>query len=98
MIEVRLTRHRLSIKGHSGTAPRGQDLVCAAVSALAETLAGTMRKEQVTLGQGLAEFRFFRMTPEIRFVYRGLSLLQEAYPHAVSVKTDGDFWGESGEI
>jgi uncharacterized protein YsxB (DUF464 family) len=41
MIRVRV-RHappfRLEVKGHAGQAPAGQDLVCAAVSALMETL------------------------------------------------------------
>lgn len=96
MIKVRLTEGCLSIKGHSGTARYGQDLVCAAVSILAETLAGVLKGEEVTLGQGLAEFRFSQMTPEIRFVLRGLSLLQQAYPRAVSIKTEGDFWRDCG--
>ncbi|MFZ5949215.1 MAG: ribosomal-processing cysteine protease Prp [Candidatus Rifleibacteriota bacterium] len=31
---------RLVVKGHSGSAPKGQDIVCAAVSALVQTMAG----------------------------------------------------------
>jgi uncharacterized protein YsxB (DUF464 family) len=39
-VEVRRGRpFRLEVRGHAGQAPHGQDLVCAAASALAETLA-----------------------------------------------------------
>ena len=31
--------HRLTVDGHAGSAPKGEDLVCCAVSALAQTLA-----------------------------------------------------------
>ena len=38
MILVTLTRDRLSVTGHAGAAAKGQDVVCAAVSALAQAL------------------------------------------------------------
>lgn len=43
MIRGRLVRRdetiRLDVRGHSGQAPKGEDIVCAGVSALVETLA-----------------------------------------------------------
>ena len=41
MVEVAYDRKRLcvTVKGHAGTAPEGQDLVCAGVSALVNALA-----------------------------------------------------------
>lgn len=36
--------HRLTVRGHAGYAPAGQDLVCAAVSALTYTLAAAAEK------------------------------------------------------
>lgn len=38
MIRVRLVRDRLSITGHAHAGPRGEDVVCAAVSALGQAL------------------------------------------------------------
>lgn len=42
MIRVRLSRDgkafKLDVTGHAGSAPKGEDLVCAGVSALCETL------------------------------------------------------------
>ena len=41
MIQIFYDRsaHRVSVSGHAGTAPAGEDLVCAAVTALTLTLA-----------------------------------------------------------
>ncbi len=38
MIEVHITQNSLTVKGHAGYAERGKDIVCAAVSALAQGL------------------------------------------------------------
>ena len=45
MVEIRYNRprHRVTIQGHAGTAEIGHDLVCAAVSALALTLAANVK-------------------------------------------------------
>jgi uncharacterized protein YsxB (DUF464 family) len=37
LIEIKRTENCVSIKGHAGYAPHGQDIVCAAVSALVQT-------------------------------------------------------------
>ena len=38
MIQVRVREHKLTVSGHAGYAPKGQDIVCAAVSSLTLTL------------------------------------------------------------
>jgi len=38
MIHVAFTPQSVKVSGHGGTAPRGQDVVCAAVSALVQAL------------------------------------------------------------
>lgn len=38
MISVLITPNRIHVSGHANTAPRGSDIVCAAVSALTLTL------------------------------------------------------------
>lgn len=52
MIEIRTTMSasadggycRMSVTGHAGAAPKGADLVCAAVSALVQTFAGWVKE------------------------------------------------------
>jgi len=41
--------HRLTADGHAGFAPRGQDIVCAAVSALLFALIGDLQQRPHTL-------------------------------------------------
>ena len=38
MIDVLVTPHKIQVTGHANTAPYGSDIVCAAVSALTQTL------------------------------------------------------------
>ena len=38
MIEVRVRKNQIHVSGHAGHAPPGQDIICAAVSALVQTL------------------------------------------------------------
>lgn len=60
------THHRVTIKGHSESAPKGEDLICAAVTILARTLAtacvnaecdNRMRGVEVKLEPGDAEIK-----------------------------------------
>lgn len=59
MIEVRAGGKRLVVQGHAGYGPAGQDIVCAAASALvyalAETLAETGRLAGLDIRKGYAE-------------------------------------------
>lgn len=41
--------HRLSVKGHSGYAERGRDIVCAGVSTLTQALAATLSANRGSL-------------------------------------------------
>lgn len=52
MIEVRLRRDSLSLSGHAGYGPRGQSIVCAAVSAITLTMIEGLRE---IAGIGLTE-------------------------------------------
>jgi len=65
MIRSRLVRRdgaiRMEVRGHSGQAPKGQDLVCAGVSALVDTLALGLRRYDpygsIELGDGLFRYQ-----------------------------------------
>ena len=44
MIEVRVRQDSLSLSGHAGYGPRGQSIVCAAVSAITLTMIEGLRE------------------------------------------------------
>lgn len=83
MIRAEKAPGRLRIRGHAGYAPPGQDIVCAAVSILAETLASMLPPERIFLGEGRADFDC--REEEMEFVWRGLSLLAHRYPENISL-------------
>lgn len=44
MIEIKRNENSISIKGHAGYAPHGQDIVCAAVSTLVQTFLASVEE------------------------------------------------------
>ena len=95
----------VTIAGHAGSAPRGDDLVCAAVTALAQTLAanvgelaahGVLTDKRVYLTPGAAEIRCtprqeFRSVAVLVFdvVCTGLEKLAQAYPQYLRYEVQG---------
>ena len=107
MIQVTYYRryNRVTIEGHAGSGPKGHDLVCSAVSALALTLAGNVsymeaeeavRSVTINLNEGNAEIQ---CTPHMRYkdsvaqIYRsicvGFELLATKYPENISYSVRG---------
>lgn len=97
--------NRVTVKGHAGTAPAGQDLVCAAVSTLTYTLAenvaqlhrlGKVAEPEIRLENGDAEIS---CVPSVAFknivraffeaVCIGFALLEEKYPDVISYRVHG---------
>lgn len=92
--------NRVTVRGHAGTAPAGQDLVCAAVSTLTYTLAVNVKqlhrwkkvtKPKIRLENGDAEISCVpaeacrSMVKDVfEAVCIGFALLAEKYPDAVS--------------
>ena len=79
----------LQASGHAGFAPKGQDIVCAAVSCLMQTLAYSVDGGTVTQGQDdcniltvQAEQSFDNMA-KFELVTDGLMLLAQQYPENV---------------
>lgn len=107
MIEVTFYRqfNRVTVEGHAGSGPEGHDLVCAAVSALAATLAGNVehmeemgavRDMTIELREGLAEIQCTphrRYTHSVSLIYRaicvGFELLATKYPENISYNVRG---------
>ncbi len=93
-ITYHIGRHEIAAKGHAGYAPEGQDIVCAAVTALLTTLA------QFAAHAGDAEIRlepgdiYVRCRPRARYdrpvalvystVAGGLWAIARRYPEYVS--------------
>ena len=107
MIEVCYHRkyNRVTIQGHAGSGPEGHDLVCAAASALALTLAGNIaymeaqgavRAVTTKLEEGNAEIcctpvRKYKDSAEqiIRAVCVGFELLASKYPGNIRYEVRG---------
>lgn len=98
-------RQRLTARGHAGCAPKGQDPVCAAVSALVLTLAANVaelatgdkvRHPIVRLEEGDAWISCIpapKLQPVITMIFdtvcSGFELLQTLYPEHISFYTEG---------
>lgn len=108
MIKIRYAKHeteedlvvQLSAKGHAGHGEKGQDIVCAAVSTLMQTLAYNISADDaqamllpvpggveclVWTDHGEGE-----LEAKFDLVADGLQLIAEKYPECVSFETDGD--------
>ena len=106
---IRVTYHRLynrvTVEGHAGAGPEGHDLVCAAVSALALTLAGNVsymesqeavRNVITKLEEGAAEIQctpYRRYKDSVEQVFRsicvGFELLATKYHENISYEVRG---------
>ena len=107
MIHVTYHRqyNRVTVKGHAGSGPEGHDLVCAAVSALALTLAANVSYMEtqdavwnviVELAEGSAEIQctaYRRYKDSVEQIYRaicvGFELLATKYPKNISYEVLG---------
>lgn len=81
MIQVRFWERSLTVTGHAGTAPHGEDLVCAAVSILVYTLASRLYEIEdrmeakgdpfeaiISLEPGNAKLKWSRETVEVKLL------------------------------
>lgn len=92
--ESRHVKYNLSLEGHAGYAPVGQDIVCSAVSILLFTLANALSDSgvedlDVSLEPGdshiscTATYADIEIDTLFRFTVIGLELLEEQYPENV---------------
>lgn len=91
MIRVVYTKNRLTLRGHAGYAPRGQDIVCAAVSALIYALVaaleekGAVQEVQIRPGQ-VSVASTEGCEAEFRMIRCGLAQLAARYPQCVHIE------------
>ena len=92
MIRAVLGKNRLTVEGHAGYAPKGQDIVCAAVSALVYALIGTLEETgnaaEVILRPGYAAVEAKEKTTAFDLVRCGLGQLADRYPAFILVGAD----------
>ena len=100
MIRVTCAGTSLTIQGHAGAAPYGQNLVCAAVSALVYALAQRLTEQEgaferppvIRLEPGSAEITAFpsadyavRVQEDFRLIQSGLCLMETHYPEQLKI-------------
>lgn len=104
IIQINMKTHALIIKGHAGSAEPGKDLVCCAVSTLAETLS---RYLEVRMEEGALEMLMDKVeagdvkivawpestnVKQINAVYEmireGYRAIAEEYPQYIKLRED----------
>ena len=90
MIRVRAGERRITVSGHAGYAPAGQDIVCAAVSALTYALAGyleeTGQAARSDIRRGYADIEGAKgCGAAFALVRCGIEQLAAAYPGCVEM-------------
>lgn len=91
MIEVTFTYQRMTVQGHANYAPHGEDIVCAAVSALAYALIGTLEEEglirELVVRPGFVTVAAKKEDKAFDVVRCGISQIAARYPRCVSVRS-----------
>ena len=97
MIAIHGTPDRVTVSGHAEYAPPGQDIVCAAVSALAQTLALSVRMvagdhATVTTGDGLLDIKLHTANDITKALisafFIGVKEIEKQYPANVRVLSE----------
>ena len=98
-IDVKRRNRRVvvSVKGHAASAPKGEDLVCAAVSTLILTLREALVRAKaqgfecsLEDGNAIIKFKQDKYTkPYMHTVMCGFDFLASAYPQYIKLKVDG---------
>jgi uncharacterized protein YsxB (DUF464 family) len=94
LIEVKQNSGNITIKGHAGYAPHGQDIVCAAVSTLAQNLiasieALTVSEIQYDMQPGAVEIRYRNLSEAAQLLvdsfFVGIRMIADSYPENVRI-------------
>lgn len=90
MINICISKNKVTIKGHSGYAEVGKDIVCAGVSALFYAFSGYLEKKECLNGTlaeaGKAVITFTDEGKEGLLMFtEGVNGIAEAYPEFVKV-------------
>lgn len=95
MIEVRIRPERIEISGHAGYAEPGKDIVCAAVTALTQTLIQSIEnltddKIECRISPGKVEVEYRNLSEKSKTLvdsfFVGICLIAEEFPEHVKVR------------
>lgn len=98
MITIDRCKGSVSIKGHAGYAPQGQDIVCAAVSVLVQTLIQSVEDlctDEISyhLQPGSVEIKHGNLTANAQLLFDsffiGCQMIANSYPIHVQVTRHG---------
>lgn len=81
----------VTVEGHSGSAPKGEDLICAAATILTLTLAETVEavceERELELREGYAKIRGgANAAPYFDFVRTGFGMINGMHPEHLTVE------------
>lgn len=94
MIVVKRSPGCISIKGHAGYAPHGQDIVCAAVSTLTQVFLASVEeltednlKCELRAGNTLIQYRNLTANAQLLLdsFFVGLKMIADSYPENVQL-------------
>lgn len=92
MVQITERNGRVTVSGHAGYAPLGQDIVCAAISALTQTLIASIEeltgnKIKCDLRRGNAVIEYEDLTEDAQLLvesfFIGAEGIAKAYPDCV---------------
>lgn len=94
MIEVKRGCNSITVNGHAGFAPHGQDVVCAGVSTLVQNLVAsileiTTDEIQYDMQPGAVEIRYRNLSANAQLLvdsfFIGIRLIASEYPSYVQI-------------
>lgn len=94
MIEISRSNCAITIKGHAGYAPRGQDIVCAGISTLVQTLVQSLEDlcaDEISyhLKSGWVEIKHGNLSKAAQLLvdsfFIGVYMIADQYPDHVKV-------------
>jgi uncharacterized protein YsxB (DUF464 family) len=94
LIEVSRFKGGITIKGHAGYAPSGEDIVCAGVSTLAQTLIASIEALtedaiQYDIQPGWLELKFRKLSASAKLLiasfFVGIEMIADNYPDNVTL-------------
>ena len=101
MIQIYTDGSKIVVEGHAGFAPPGQDIVCAGVSALTQTLVQALDvlapgEAVFHIEQGKAAIQFQTHSEKSRLLARsffiGVEMIAQTYPENVSLTRTDQTW------
>lgn len=87
----------LEIEGHAQSAPKGEDLICAAATILVRTAAAILQESskditEIDISDGKARIKLTEYAPvavvEMAVIVKGFVLLMQEYPEYIKIFTE----------